>query len=279
MFNINMTEQTSNLSLVIDSIKLQTDGMTEKDGILSVPAVIARQMIYQYDDVKAIKPFEELEAAAKFADGIPITLEHPPAGIVTDRTEVLGFLRNPIAENDELKAILEISDKTLLGDIKAGTYTDVSPGFFCALDHTAGTLKGVKYDAVQRNIFLNHVAVCKIGKCSLEDGCGFHVDAKKTDPPPTTPTDATLVKITAERDALKANLESIVRTEKDALIKELTAMQDTKKKEDLEKLKLDELRKELDMVNELRTDRLTVGKNPSGDSRTAVDEAYANIGR
>jgi len=264
---------TAKTMLATDSIKLLTDEMQEVDGILSVPAVIARQMVYQYDGLKALKPFEELKEAARFADGIPVTLEHPPAGVVTDRAEVLGFLKNPIAENDELKGVLEISNKDLIGDIKNGAYTDVSPGFFCEIDRTAGTLDSAEYDAVQLGIFLNHVAVCKTGRCSLEDGCGLLTDSAPT------PDTSDLAKITAERDALKAELEKIISTEKDALIADLVAAQDAKTKEDLEKLRLDELKKELDMVNELRTDRLSFGRGHGSGGKSAVDDAYAKVGR
>ena len=306
----------SNTTLVIDAIALDVSGMTEKDGILSIPAVIAKHMIQDYDDLKVLKPAEELEAAAMFADGIPITRDHPNAGIVTDRAEVLGFLKDPLFENDELKGILKIADKDLAADVKNRKLTGLSIGFFCNLDKTEGAVGDAKYDAVQKDIFLNHVAIVDQGRCSIEDGCGFHTDSgKKIDSPPDligkldtaigmaesdygsntlkdllveikemllTPessTDsATLQKITAERDSLKADLETIIRTEKDALIAELVAAQDTKTKDDLEKLKLDELKKELDMVKELRTDRLSFGKG-HGSGKTAVDDAYAKVGR
>ena len=310
-------------SRVTDTIQLGVDGMVERDGILAVPAIIARNMVYDYSGTKVLKPFDELEAAAAFADGIPVTHTHPNAGIVTDRGEILGFLRNPLAENDELKGILEISDKDLIGDIKAGRIGEVSPGFFCTLDHTAGTLDDAEYDAVQRDILLNHVAVVQNGRCSIEDGCGLNLDS--VDSPPDligkldtaigmatnewdntlrdllmevkemimaegttgdtkdgtdTELDAlkkTVKKIEGERDSLKENLEAIIKVEKDAIIAELTEMQDAKKKEDLETLKLDELKKELEMVRELRTDRLTI-KKPTG-GRSAIDDAYAGIGR
>jgi hypothetical protein len=318
--------ETSNLSLIIDSLELSTDGMTEKDGILSVPATVAKHMIQDYDGLRVLKPAEELEAAAMFADGIPITRDHPNAGIVTDRAEVLGFLKNPLFENDELTATLEIADKDLAADVKTGKLTGLSIGFFCNLDRTEGAVGDAKYDAIQKDIFLNHVAVVGEGRCSIADGCGFHADSKKIDSPPdligkldtaigmaaneygstalkdllveikemvtsgSTAADSKAVsdkldalkgkvtKITAERDSLKETLESIIKTEKDALIADLTAMQDAKTKEDLEKLKLDELKKELDMVKELRTDRLTLGKSHAS-GRSAIDDAYAKVGR
>ena len=306
--------ETSNLSLIIDSMELHTDGMQEKDGILTIPATVAKHMIQDYDGLRVLKPAEELEAAAMFADGIPITRDHPNAGIVTDRAEVLGFLKDPTFENDELKGILNIADKDLAADVKDGKLTGLSIGFFCNLDKTEGTVGDAKYDAIQTDIFLNHVAVVDAGRCSITDGCGFHTDSKKIDSPPdligkidtaigmatnewgdntlkdlleeikqmvtaAPPAGDSAAKITAERDALKAELEKIITTEKDALIAELTAVQDAKTKEDLEKLQLDELKKELEMVHELRTDRLSFGKGNGSGGKTAVDSAYEKVGR
>jgi hypothetical protein len=54
-------------------------------------------------------------------------------------------------------------------------------------------------------------------------------------------------------------------------------MQNAKTAEDLEKLELDALKKELEMVKELQTDRLSFRGAQSGKS--AVDEAYAKVGR
>ena len=317
--------EKSKVSLIIDSLELKIDEMQEKDGILSVPAVVAKNIIQDYDGLKVLKPAAELEAAAQFADGIPITRGHPDAGIVTDRAEVLGFLKDPLFENRELQATLEIADKDLAADVKDGKLTGLSIGFFCKLDNTEGTVGDQRYDAIQKDIFMNHVAVVDQGRCSIEDGCGFKTDA--IDSPPdligkldtaigmatnewgdnklkdllveikemitaeTTGDSASReaianagLEITAERDALKAerdalkeSIETIIKTEKDALIAQITAMQDAKTKEDLEKLKLDELKKELEMVEELQTDRLSFkGAQPG---KTAVDEAYAKVGR
>jgi len=258
-----------------------------------------------------LKPAAELEAAAQFADSIPITRGHPDAGIVTDRAEVLGFLKDPLFENNELRATLEIADKDLAADVKDSKLTGLSIGFFCNLDRTEGVVGDAKYDAVQKDIFLNHVAVVDEGRCSIADGCGFHTDSATFDSPPdlvgkldtaigmaeneygssnlkdllveikemiVTAGTGDAASIISERDSLKAELESIIRVEKDALIAELTAVQDAKTKEDLSKLKLDELKTELKMVNELRTDRLKHGgKATSG--RAAIDAAYAKGGK
>ena len=165
----------------LPSMKLDIDSAKEAEGVLSVPVTVANaKHIYDYDGLKVLKPFDELKAAALFADGIPITREHPPAGIVTDRGQVLGFFKSPTAKDDLLKGILAITDKDLIADVKDKKLTEVSAGFFCDLDETKkGELDGKAYDATQKNIFLNHVAVVENGRCSIEDGCGIGVDAKK----------------------------------------------------------------------------------------------------
>jgi hypothetical protein len=273
-------------SLATDSMQLQVDGITESDGIYSVPVTIARHMVQDYNGLKVLKPATELAAAVAYMDKIPITRDHPDAGIVTDRAQVYGFITDPLFENDELKGILQTADKDLVADIEAKKLTGLSYGFFCNVERTPGTFGDAAYDAIQTDIFPNHVALLEgdLGRCSLADGCGIHTDSKETKPPEPTPeptpdaADATLAKVTAERDALKADLEAIIKTEKDALIAELTAMQDTKTKDDLEKLKLDELKKELDMVKELRTDRLSFKKGGQ-PAKSAVDAAYDKVGR
>ena len=164
----------------LPSVKLDIANADEADGILSVPVIVANaKHIYDYDGVKVHKPFDELKAAALFADGIPITREHPSGGIVTDRGQVLGFFKSPIAEDDLLKGVLAITDKDLIADVKEKRLSEVSAGFFCDLDETAsGELEGEHYAATQKNVFLNHIAVVENGRCSVENGCGIELDAK-----------------------------------------------------------------------------------------------------
>jgi hypothetical protein len=245
-------------SLATDSLQLQVDSITESDGIFSVPVTIARHMVQDYSGLKVLKPATELEAAAAYMDRIPVTRDHPDSGIVTDRAQVYGFITDPLFENDELKGILQTADKDLAADIKSKKLTGLSYGFFCNVERNPGTFGDAAYDAVQTDIFPNHVALLEgdLGRCSLADGCGIHTDAKKIDSPSdligkldtaigmatneygnnalkdslaeikemiiaegaSTGDSATLARVTAERDALKADLRAIIQTEKDTII-------------------------------------------------------------
>ena len=321
-------------SISMDSLPLQLDldSLKESDGLLSVPAIAAKEMVYDYDGLKALKPFDELKAAALFANGIPVTREHPKSGIVTDRREVLGFFRDPVAEDGQLRGILEIADRDLIADVKGKKLSEVSAGFFCALDRNPGEFNGEPYEAVQRNVFLNHIAVVEHGRCSLAQGCGINLDAYAYPMPPdvidkldaaierakamkdksllellkkirkviTTKKGkdsvdadalnlvqvkdaiaqlkASTAQLVAERDELQTKLEAIVKAEKDAIITELEALQHAKERPNLEKMALDDLKRELDMVKELKTGRLAVPGLKATGGRQSIDEAYAKIG-
>ena len=146
----------------------------DKNEILRVPIVLAKEMVYHYDGYDAFRPKEELEEVAKFLRGVPVTRGHPEAKMVTDREEVLGWATGAEFEDDELRAILEITDKELINDIRSKKLQGVSPGHFSKLDRTSsGEYNGEHYDLTQRDIFVDHIAIVERGKCNTEDGCGI----------------------------------------------------------------------------------------------------------
>lgn len=85
--------------------------------------------------------------------------------------------------------------------------------------------------------------------------------------------------VTAERDSLRTELDSIVKAEKNALIDSLTSIQSTKTELDLKNLSLDTLKKELEMVKGLQVKRLS-GQDSGTErpGRKQIDEAYNKIG-
>jgi hypothetical protein len=277
---------------VVDSIpkmEICLDNAEKKDGVLSVPVTIASaEHVYDYDGLKVHKPMEELEAVATFADNRPVTRDHPLAGIVTDRREVLGFFRHPIAEENVLKGILEITNKDMIADIEEKKLTEVSAGFFCDLDRSeSGESKNGSYDAIQKNIFLDHVAIVETGRCSIEDGCGIDMVSREKEvieeqievQDALTKLKLDYDKIIDERNVLKSKLTEVVKTERGTIIDSLVHLQKSKTKADLEKLELDTLVKELDMVKEIKGKRLTVPDAHSrGEGRMRIDEVYAKIG-
>lgn len=163
-------------------VELDNSLFDEKRGVLRIPIVLAKEMIYHYDDYDAFRPKEELEALVPFVKGVPVSRGHPPEKIVTDRDEVMGWAVEAEFEEDELRAVLEISDKSLIADIEDGKLRGVSPGHFSRLDKSAsGEYEGAHFDVTQRDIFIDHIAIVEEGRCSVADGCGIVIDAEVGD--------------------------------------------------------------------------------------------------
>ena len=265
----------------METMKIDLDSVEETDGVLTVPVIVANaKHIYNYDGLKVRKPLDELTAMSLFADNRPITREHPTAGIVTDRREIMGFFKSPSVESDVLKGILEITDKDLIADVKAEKFTDVSPGFFCDINRDeTGDIDGEHYDAVQEHILLDHVAIVEEGRCSIEDGCGIGLDAKT--PMPQTFIDKIKSAIESAKTMKDKKLESLLKS----ILKDVTVRNDGKESPgldaaDITKIKnafealtgeRDSLRTELDSIIKAEKDNLIDSLTSVQDAKTESD--------
>ena len=160
--------------------------------------VIASEMVQPYEDGKAWKPRDELEAYAWTVDGAWVVVgAHPSEGIVSDKMQVSGRTINPRYVKDLIdpktkrpcragvRADVEIFNNKvspeLLEDMKNGKKQDVSIGFFYSKDEVKGIVeadacKGEEYDYVQRNMFHNHTAAgLDNGRCPMPY-CGLGAD-------------------------------------------------------------------------------------------------------
>lgn len=186
-----------------DSIKLDAERVSEHVddtfGLTTVfhDVVIASEMVQPYDDGRAWKNRDELEAYSWTVDGAWVIVGgHPTEGIISDRAQVSGRTVNPryvknLKDNTGrphragVRADIEIFNdkvpKETLDDMKNGKLADVSIGFFFSKDDTAGMIedgpfKGDEYDYVQRNMFHNHTAAgIDNGRCPMPY-CGLGAD-------------------------------------------------------------------------------------------------------
>lgn len=192
--------------IVQDSLTLADSKILRDDEqYLVIKAVVMSEIVHQYSDGWAYKPADELEKATLSANHRPITiLKHPSDGIVRRRSQVYGSVENPVFRKDlndpktnrpcrrgteaelwfyrdkapEVKAgtYRAISEK-IADSIRKGTLKDNSIGFTCEIDETKGEFQGKKYDYVQREIFIDHLAApIERGRCS-SPYCGLAVDA------------------------------------------------------------------------------------------------------
>lgn len=163
--------------------------IVDNDLELTMPAVIASEIVQQYSDGWAYKPADELEKMAKAASrigAVPIKiLEHPSADtnyLLLKHTDIHGVARNFQYVNNlvdaktkrpcrkgvkaDLTWYKDTVNPEILDKARKGELHDVSIGFTFDADPVPGEFGGVKYDYVQRNIFLNHVAApIEAGRC------------------------------------------------------------------------------------------------------------------
>lgn len=146
------------------------------NGWLRADAHIARTGLLEYRRADGSKWVEYRPAAEHSADMLesfdaaPLTNDHPADGILTAENTheyQVGTVISPRADGDKVRAQILVTDARTVKDIEAGK-AELSCGYTCDLEFTPGEFEGQKYDAIQRNIRGNHVALVKSGRAGPE---------------------------------------------------------------------------------------------------------------
>lgn len=98
--------------------------------------------------------------------GKPITVDHPKSGKVTskdaNRVTVGTMLSKGRQDGDHVRTDIVIHSPDAIGDRR-----ELSLGYVAVLDETPGEWNGQKYDAIQRDIKVNHLSVVKKGRAGV----------------------------------------------------------------------------------------------------------------
>lgn len=167
-----------------------------------------RDRIYQ-----VYRPAEELSSEDTLASFrlVPIINDHTMLGAGATAAEDVG-VDGVIGENIRvtdgvMTANLKIFSDSLAQDIKKGK-KELSCGYRCVYDFTPGVWNGQAYDAVQRQIRGNHLALVDEGRMGPEvailDQMTFTVDAKEHMTAMDEELKAMLAAIVARLDKLEA---------------------------------------------------------------------------
>lgn len=143
-------------------------------GFLHVKDVpIARVGVFPYQkadgsiEMEAKLPDDLLaDTAIDSANNKAITDNHPTELVNRDNFSQYGkgiTANNAHTDGNRIKVDMSITDPTLIQEIKDGKQ-ELSIGFVTELVPQSGEYQGVKYDSVQRNIQINHVAVVDRGR-------------------------------------------------------------------------------------------------------------------
>ncbi len=161
-----------------------TIGSTRKtaDGYLATEAFAVRTGIQLYrgsevglaqDVVRVYRPESEVrdvKAMATFSHA-PITLGHPD--MMVDASNWSELAKGEVSteaewHDNKIKLPLIVKDAAAISAIEGGT-RELSAGYLCTLDMTPGvTPEGEAYDAVQRDIRINHIAIVPKGRAGSE---------------------------------------------------------------------------------------------------------------
>lgn len=131
------------------------------------------------------KPADELKQAAWTFDNSPFVLGHPDTGMVKDVNDIHGFWRGVHydADEDRLRGDLYVptADEEAMNFIEE--HQDVSPGFYNRVlseyDGDTGDLTDDDVDGFQADMYGDHIAGVKQGRCSGADGCGLEHDGSQ----------------------------------------------------------------------------------------------------
>lgn len=152
------------------------------EGYLIVPSTLARTGIQQYrafelgltdrDPLAIVSIYRSADevfaqdAIASF-ENKPVTNNHPDEFVDASNWKDLtkGFARNVRRQGNLLVGDLIIADKELIDLVQSGK-VEISNGYTAEYDWTPGiTPDGQRYDAQQRNIRGNHVAIVDAARC------------------------------------------------------------------------------------------------------------------
>lgn len=153
----------------------------DDNGYLWVTARVTRLGVMPYSNEDKMGIHQELKCEKELFDkvtidsfyGIPITVEHPYEGEVTPENikclSVGTTMSVPIIdEGHYLKSRLLIIDQDVIKDVmkrqQKGNSYEVSCGYSAELDWNGGKWNGINYDAVQRKIRFNHLALVSEGR-------------------------------------------------------------------------------------------------------------------
>lgn len=260
-----------------DSATVTLDASTFEDtpeGYLKLSNItIAKVMVQKYQDsrgkdLRVLKAVDALKGMIEFGSGRPVTDEHPDGGVVMSRKDTRGFIDNLyFTDTNEAKADVYITCPRLKKTVKNGDKSEVSIGFYSNIDNTPGIYNDQEYDQVQTDIWLDHLAIVKNGRCSRKDGCGITDSVKRA---------VKVVKVVNKITPAPAKImdSASVVAEKTKIINEIHLLADS----DINKSEL--MGMSVKQINYVK-DLVQVSKGPAfnmdGSKRESIDDVIARL--
>lgn len=158
----------------------EVTNVQRQDGMLRVQANLTRTGIFSYTNPdgsmrREYRPAEEVfspQSLASFS-GRPLTVGHRLDAVTSNEWKdvAVGDVRDDAKRVDDyVRATVQVNHAHTISRVDSKELVEVSCGYKCDLDATPGFFKGEPYDAIQRNIRLNHVALLppKMGRAGSD---------------------------------------------------------------------------------------------------------------
>jgi hypothetical protein len=156
-------------------------------GFLRVNARLTKTGVFAYDNGREYRSDEEVFRADSLASlkAAPVTDLHPSERgtdsfltPVNAKTHIIGITENIEREGNYLKGSLIIFHEDAIKAIESGERKEISLGYKCRLEPTPGSINGEAYDAIQRDIIVNHVAIGPKGWGRAGPDCAIRTDSQ-----------------------------------------------------------------------------------------------------
>jgi hypothetical protein len=157
------------------------------EGYLRAQATVARIGIQTYYNTdgsprKELRLPEEVASPDSLATfGLKsVTNDHPPVWLDSENTKLyqVGSSDSTVSyDYGFVNVNVNLTDKEAIADVLNGKQ-QLSAGYECEVDYTPGVWRGQKYDAIQRNIRVNHISIVDQGRAGAK--AKIHVDGQDT---------------------------------------------------------------------------------------------------
>ncbi len=159
--------------------KSKMDGVTvTSNGYLKASAFATRCGVFTYMNFdgslrRELRPEAEVFKAEslKTLAEVPLTNDHPPVLLdaKNSRQYTVGFTGADVKRTEDKVAVnLTVIDDVTIGQVMEGGKQELSCGYFCDIEFKSGVWNGMEYDAIQKNISYNHLAVVERGRAGPE---------------------------------------------------------------------------------------------------------------
>lgn len=157
------------------------------NGFLDIPGSFTRVGVFPYRDGKGglrreLRLPEEVfnQDSMDTLKRVTVTNTHPFEGFVdtgNSKSVSVGFTGDNIEKNGiNLDGMVTITEQNAINDVNEKKKEELSCGYDCDLEHTSGVYNGERYDAIQRNIRYNHVAIVENGRAGSK--IKLHLDSQ-----------------------------------------------------------------------------------------------------